>query len=118
MFAYSIFDFVLALHYFVADAGARDKGQERMRERVVPDYMPLFRDLTHDVGPLLHVAAYQKKRCANVMLGQDIKQVQCVRIVRAIVDCERNLLRSTRQSAEGLAEPLPRRCHGLIACGD
>ena len=46
-----------------------------MRKRMVPDDMSLFGDLTHDIRPLAHVTADQKKRCANIVLRQNLKQV-------------------------------------------
>ena len=92
MLADSIANRFSALLNFFADALAAVKRQKRMTKSMVPDHMPLFRDLTHNVRSLVHVATDQKKRCSNVMLCQNREQVERVRIVRPVIESKRDLV--------------------------
>jgi hypothetical protein len=86
-----------------------------MRECVVPDYVAAFRDLGHYVGSLANIAANQKKCCMNVMAGQNIQQVQSMRIVGTVIEGKCHLLRPASSLAKSASEPLAGGSHGLIS---
>jgi hypothetical protein len=65
-----------------------------MSKRVVSDDVPSFYQFSNDVGTLLHIAPDEEKCSVNIVPGQDFQQALSVRIVRAIVESERQLLRS------------------------
>ena len=46
-----------------------------------------------DIGPLLHVTSDEKERRLGLMFGENIKQPQRVRIIRAVVVGEGDLSR-------------------------
>src|SRR5207253_723330 len=76
MLSYSVSDRITAQLNFFADALTAVKRQKRMTKSMVPDHMPLFRDLAHNVRSLLHVATDQKKCCPNVILCQNLEQIE------------------------------------------
>src|SRR6266567_3397325 len=75
MLSYSVCNRITAQLNFFADTLTATKREKWMTKSMVPDDVPLFRDLTHNVRSLVHVASDQEKRCVNVMLGQDLKQL-------------------------------------------
>ena len=61
-------------------------------EGVVADGMTSLGDGTCDIRPLLHITADQKECSMDLAPGQDFEQVKSVRIVRAVVVGQSNLL--------------------------
>ena len=80
-----------ALRDFAANALARLEGQQRMREGVVPDDVSALGDFGGDIGPLMHIAADQKKCCMNGIPGQNVKQVLRMWIIGPVIKGQRNL---------------------------
>ena len=91
MLADCIRDHFTALQDFLADTRAGLKDKQRMREGVIADYVPLPGDRLRDIWTLLDVASNQKESGVDAVLAQDVKQPQCVRIVRPIVKSEGDL---------------------------
>src|SRR5690242_17223141 len=85
-----------------------------MREGVIGDYVSALLHFQCNVGPLANVAPDHEKRCLNVMLRQQVEQVQRMRIIGSVIECERHLLRSAWQTAKCSPEPLAPRSHGVI----
>ncbi len=77
-----------------------------MCERVIADYVSCLRYRARNVGALLHVAADHEERRPHTMLRQHIEQPQRVRIVRAVIVGEDDLLASRHSSSKRLPVPL------------
>jgi len=88
-----------------------------MAEGVIADSMTRPHQLAHDVRPLSYETANDKKRRPHIMLGQNVQQTQRVRIIGAIVVCERQLLGPMAEPGEGAPVPLPRGRHSLVTSG-
>ncbi len=91
MLADCVRDRVAALQDFLADTRAGLKNKHRMREGVIADHVTLPGDRLRDIWTLLDVASNQKESRLDAVLAQDVKQPQCVRIVRPIVKSEGDL---------------------------
>jgi len=84
---------------------------------MIPDGVSGVHDGSCDVGALLDEASNQKERGARIVLSQHFQQAKSVRVVRAIVVGESDLLGAPRQANKALAIPLACRCHGLVSSG-
>ena len=68
-------------------------GQQRVRERVIADYMASLCNVGGNIRSLPDITSDHEKRCMYVVLLEHLKQAQRVRIVGAVVEGQRNLLR-------------------------
>ena len=85
-----------------------------MGEGVVADDVARAFNFADDFRTLLDVASDQEKCRLNVMIGEDVEQSHCVRIVGAVVIGESYLTGSALEAREGLSVPLSSWCHGLV----
>ena len=67
-----------------------------MGKRVIADDVSRLRHRARNVGALPYVAADHEERCPHIVLRQDVKQLQRVRIVRPVVVCQRELPAAAR----------------------
>ena len=92
-----------------------------MRERVIADDVSRLRHRARNVGALPYVAADHEERRPHAVFRQHIEQVQRVRIVRAVIVGQGDLLASAHTSGKRPPVPLTRRRHRLIpgcrSCG-
>ena len=84
---------------------------------MVPDYVSTTGDFGNDVRSLADVTADEKERGMNVMAGENIEQMESVRIVGSIVEGQGNLLRAARAAAKSASKPLAGGGHGLVSSG-
>lgn len=73
---------------------------------MVPDYVSALGNFCGDIGPVVHIAADHKKRGMNVVSGENIEQMEGVRVVRPVVEGQRDLLRTSLAAAESPPKPL------------
>jgi hypothetical protein len=106
---------VAALNDFAAYPPRRLESQQRVREGMVSDRVSALGNLGGNTGTLAHVAANQKERSLNVIPGKNIEQMESVRVVRPVVEGQRNLLRTSLPSAESPPKPLPSRGQRLVS---
>jgi len=86
-----------------------------MSEGVVPDSVTAFPNLGDDVRSLAHIPSNQKKRGLNAMPGENIEQMESVRIIRPVVESQRDLLRASLTAAKSGSKPLAGRGKRLIS---
>src|SRR5579864_1095860 len=89
-----------------------------MGEGVVADDMTSPGDFANNVRTLLSAASDEKKGCGHVVLRQSFQQSLGVRIIRAVVIGEGELLRAAREAGESAPIPLSGGSHRLISSGD
>lgn len=77
-----------------------------MSEGMVADYVSTLRNLGNDIRALANITADQKKRALSIMPPENIEQVERVRVIRPVVEGQRDLLRTSRTSAERASKPL------------
>jgi len=63
----------------------------------------------------MHVSSDQKKRSMSVVLGENIEQMESVRIIRPVVESQRDLLRASLTAAKSGSKPLAGRGKRLIS---
>jgi hypothetical protein len=73
---------------------------------MVSDYVTPFRNLCGNIRTLANITADQKKRGRNLMPGENIEQIAGVRLVWAVVEGQRDLLRTSLATAECSPEAL------------
>ena len=95
MLAHSISNRLTALQDFFLHLAGRLENQSRMGESVVSDDMPSPDQFASNVGPLFYIAADEEECGPHPTLGQDLQQTESVRIIRAVVVGERELLCSS-----------------------
>ena len=117
MLASGVTQSLIAMLQLGARFRSRGENQIGMREGVIANDVSCLNQLSHNVGPLLHVLADSKESSAYVLFGQDIEQAQGMRIIGTIVVSKRNLFRSRLQSNKGLSIPLAGGSHRLVARG-
>ena len=86
-----------------------------MSKCVVSDYMSPLDNFAYDIGPLARIPANHEETRVHIVLAENIQQMQRVGIVWAIIESERDLPGSFRQSAECAPKPLACGRHGLIS---
>ena len=105
----------MAVKQLLARLRFRFEDQQRMRERVVADDVSCLRHRARNIGALLHVASDHEERCAHAVLRQHVEQLQRVRIVRAVIVGQGDLLASSDSAGKCLPAPLSCWRHGLIS---
>lgn len=104
---------------------ARLEDQQGMRKSVIADNVPRVCNRACNVRPFTHKAANHKERRMHVMFRQHLQQTQRMRVVRSIVEGQRQLpgshlagshvVVSARARGEGAPKPLSGRRHRLVA---
>jgi len=117
MLADGVLQSLMTVGELLARLGRRLKNQQRMRERVVADDVSCLRNRARDVGALLHVAADHEERRPHIVLRQHFEQLQRVRVVRAVIISQRDLLAPADSAGERPSAPLSCRRHALVRCG-
>src|ERR1700722_3463391 len=69
----------------------RLKDEPRMRESMIANDVSRGGDSARDVGTLAHISSDHEEGCMNIVLCQDVKQLQGVRIVRPVIKGQREL---------------------------
>src|SRR6266403_5617597 len=83
----------------------RFEDEQRVRKRVIADYVSCLRYRARNIRALLHVAADHEERRPRTMLCQNIEQLQRVRIIWPVVVGQGDLLAPRNPSSKRVSEP-------------
>jgi len=117
MLADGVLQCAAAIKELLAGLGGGFEDETRMGERVIADDVSGLRHRERYIGTLPHVASDHEERRAHVMLRQHFEQLQCMRIVWAIVKGQRDLFAAARAVSKCLSVPLAGRRHRLVPSG-
>src|SRR6266478_7756730 len=84
----------------------RFEDEQRMRKRVIADYVSCLRYHARNIRALLHVAADHEERCPHTVIRQNIEQLQRVRIIWAVVVGQGDLLAPSSSRCKRASVPL------------
>ena len=85
-----------------------------MSEGVIADDVSAPGNFGGDIGTLVHVAPDHEKTSRERYVGENVEQMEGVRIIGPVVEGQCDLLRFARSRGRKLAEPLPSGSHGLV----
>src|SRR6266446_7845310 len=80
--------------------------EQRMRKRVIADYVSCLLYRARNIGPLLHIAADHEERRPHTVLRQNIEQLQRVRIIWPVIVGQGDLLAPSSSRCKRASVPL------------
>ncbi len=113
--AQNIFQSSIAIGQLLPHLRRRLQRQPGMSHRMVTDQVPRPLHRANDIRSLPHEPPNHKKSRSHLVLSQDIQQLKGVRIVWAIVESQRNLIRIAVCDQRPPKKLRPRRQRGIGA---